>query len=73
MVVVLLIMNRFLPFNVYSRTSALKLIIINGVVGGIIYITVSFKMGIPNHIFGGKELSRVIKKLTFGKFQIKEK
>lgn len=73
MVVVLLIMNQFLPFNVYSRTSALKLIIIDAIVGGIIYIGVSFKIGIPNHIFGGKELSRVIKKLTFGKFQIKEK
>ncbi len=73
MVTVLLIMNQFLPFNVYSRTSAMKLIIINAIVGGIIYITLSFKMGIPSYIFGGKELRRVIKKLTFGKFQIKEK
>ncbi|MDD2409717.1 MAG: polysaccharide biosynthesis protein [Bacilli bacterium] len=73
MVVVLLVMNQFLPFNIYSRTSALKLIMIDAVVGGIIYIGVSYKLGIPNHIFGGKELSKVIKKLTFGKFQIKEK
>lgn len=73
MVITLLVMNQFLPFNIYSRTSALKLIVIDVIVGGIIYIGVSYKMGIPNHIFGGKELSKVIKKLTFGKFQIKEK
>lgn len=73
MVITLLVMNQFLPFNIYSRTSALKLIVIDAIVGGIIYIGVSYKMGIPNHIFGGKELSKVIKKLTFGKFQIKEK
>ena len=73
MVITLLVMNQFLPFNIYSRTSALKLIVIDAIVGGIIYIGVSYKMGIPNHIFGGEELSKVIKKLTFGKFQIKEK
>lgn len=73
MVGVLLIINQFLPFNIYSRTAALKLIIINAIIGGIIYIGVSYKMGIPQHIFGGKELRNVIKKLTFGKFQFKEK
>jgi len=73
MVIVLVPLNRVLPFNVYSRTSAVKLIIINTIVGGFIYFFVSFKMKIPQHIFGGKDLNKVIKKLTFGKFQIKEK
>ncbi len=73
MIIVLLLINNVLPYNIYSRTSALKIIIINALVGGFIYIMISFKMNIPQHIFGGKDLNKVIKKLTFGKFQIKEK
>ncbi len=73
MTIVLVIMNMFLPFNVYSRTSSVPVIIINAVVGGIIYIGLSWKMNIPQHIFGGKDLEKIIKKLTFGKFKIKTK
>lgn len=70
MSVVLLIMNQFLTFNVYSRTAALKLILTNVLVGAPIFIWVSFKMKIPQMTFGTEELNRIIKKLTFGKFKL---
>ncbi len=73
MTAVLLILNQFLPFNVYSRTSSVKLILINAIIGGIIYIGLSIKLKIPQEIFGGKDLEKIIKKLTFGKFKIKSK
>ncbi|MDD2504981.1 MAG: polysaccharide biosynthesis protein [Bacilli bacterium] len=73
MIAVLLFMNQFLPFNVYSRTSSVKLILINAIIGGLIYIGLSLKLKIPQEIFGGKELEKIIKKLTFGKFKIKNK
>jgi O-antigen/teichoic acid export membrane protein len=72
MTIVLLFMNKYLPFDVYSRTSSLCLILIDMVVGGFIYIYLSLKLNLINHIFGGKEINKVLKKLTFGKFQIKE-
>ncbi len=73
MAFVLVVLNSYLPFNVYSRTSSFVLVIINAIVGGIIYIGLSIKMKIPQHIFGGKDLAKIIKKLTFGKFKIKNK
>jgi O-antigen/teichoic acid export membrane protein len=72
MTIVLLILNNYLPFNVYSRTKSLCLIIIDVIVGGVIFIGISIKMHIPQHIFGDKDLNKILKKLTFGKFQIKE-
>lgn len=72
MTVVLVIMNKFLPFNVYSRTSSVKLILIDMIVGAFIYIGLGIKLKIPQHIFGTKEINKILKKLTFGKFQIKE-
>lgn len=71
MTVVLLVLNQFLPFNVYQRTGSVKLILINALIGAIIYIGLSIKLKIPQDIFGGKELESIIKKLTFGKFKIK--
>ena len=73
MTIVLLIINNYIPFNVNSRTSSFKLVIIDAVIGGIIYLGLSIKMKIPQYIFGGKDLAKIIKKLTFGKFKIKNK
>lgn len=73
MIIVLLIINNYIPFNVNSRTSSFKLVIIDAVIGGIIYLGLSIKMKIPQYIFGGKDLAKIIKKLTFGKFKIKNK
>ena len=72
MTAVLLVLNNFLPFNVYSRTSSVKLIVVDAFIGAFIYIGLSIWMKIPQHIFGTKEINKIIKKLTFGKFQIKE-
>lgn len=71
MTAVLLVINKLLPLNVYSRTSSLLLIIIDTIIGGIIFIYISLKMKIPQKIFGDKELKNIIKKLTFGKLKLK--
>jgi len=68
MVVSLYYLNQVLPFNVFSRVEAMKLIIINSIVGGLIYLIVSFKLKLPKLIFGNDELNNIIKKLTLGKF-----
>lgn len=68
MVVVLLILNKFLPFNLYSRSEGLLTIIIDTVVGAVIYIAISFWLKLPQSIFGQQYINKAIKKLTFGKF-----
>ena len=45
-------------------------LIINAIIGGIIYIYLSFKLNIPYQIFGKEYLNKIIKKLTFGKLKI---
>ena len=68
MVIVLLFINQYLPFDVYNRKEGLILVIIDTIVGGIIYLGLSFKMKIPQKVFGEDYINRAIKKLTFGKF-----
>ena len=43
-----------------------------GIVGGIVYLFTSYKMGILTDVFGKEYLNKIIKKLTFGKVSIKE-
>lgn len=46
-------------------------IFIFALIGGFIYIYLSYKMHILNDLFGREGLNRIIKKLTLGKFEIK--
>ena len=68
MVVILLFINRLLPFNLYSKIDSLIVVIINVIVGATIYLGISYKMDIINYIFGQEYVNKIIKKLTFGKF-----
>lgn len=67
MTIILLILNKFLPFNLYSRKEGLLVIIIDTIVGAIIYLGISFGIKLPQSIFGEEYINRAIKKLTFGK------
>lgn len=67
MVIVLVIINKLLPFNIYSRTEALKVIMIDAFVGGIIYIGGSLKLKIPQYIFGEEQIKKIERKLSFNK------
>lgn len=71
MVLILLIINKFLPFDVLTYGGAIITIIINAIIGGIIYISVSYKMGLIDSILGASMIRNIIKKLTLGKLDIK--
>ena len=43
-----------------------------GLVGGFIYLFISYKMGILTEVFGKEYLNKIIKKITFGKVTIKD-
>ena len=61
MFVTLLIVNKFLPLNLYSKSHAVIVIIIDAIIGGIIYIFMTYKLNIIEKIFG-KDLINNIKK-----------
>ena len=66
MILLLLIIEMFIPIS----NNFLK-IIVYGIVGGITYIGISYSMGILTELFGKEYLNKIIKKLTLGKFEIK--
>ena len=66
MLLVLIILNKFIVIN----NNILK-IVINGIVGGSIYIIISYYLGLIENLFGREYLNKIIKKLTFGKFKLK--
>lgn len=66
MLLVLIILNKFIVIN----NNILK-IVINGIIGGSIYIIISYYLGLIENLFGREYLNKIIKKLTFGKFKLK--
>ena len=72
MVLCLIIVNAFLPFDVLSLSGALMTIIIDVLIGAPIYLGLSYKLGILSSIFGASMLDKIIKKLTLGKLKIKD-
>ena len=70
MTIVLLILNHFLPLDLYKRVDSFIIIIIDAIVGGFIFIFISFKLKLPQKIFGKEYMNKIIKKLTLGKLKI---
>ena len=68
MTILLLFLNKFLPFDLYTRSGSLIIVIIDTIFGAILYLGISYLMKIPQNIFGEEYLNKAIKKLTFGKF-----
>lgn len=63
MFVILFIINKFLPFNLYNRVDAIIVIIINTVIGGIIYIFITYKLKVIENIFGKEMINKIKTKL----------
>ena len=70
MTFILLILNHFLPLDLYKRGDSFIIIIIDAIVGGFIFIFTSFKLKLPQKIFGINYINKIIKKLTLGKLKI---
>lgn len=67
MIAVLVIIKYLVPYNDSSRTSSILFILLNGFLGALTYLLISLKMGLLDKIFGKEMVSKIIKKLTFGK------
>lgn len=70
MVLVLAVMNHFIAFDPTSTWGAILMIVVNALVGGSIYIGITYKMGIFDQVFGKNYIKKIIKKLTFGKVSL---
>lgn len=71
MVLALVALNRFVPFDIGTTFGCIIMIVVNAIIGGIVYLGVSYKMGLFDEIFGREYMKKIIKKLTFGKVSLK--
>ena len=69
MVVCLLILNYFITFDLRVITNSIILMAIDCFVGGIIYIGISYKIGLLSDILGDDLVHKILKKLTLGKLK----
>jgi len=72
MVLVLLLIKYFVPYNVDSRLSSVLFIILNTLIGSVVYLFIATKMGLMKEIFGQKMIAKIVKKATFGLIKLKE-
>ncbi len=67
MILVLIIIKYLIPYNEASRFSSVLFILLNGFLGALTYLIISLKIGLLDKVFGKEMVSKIIKKLTFGK------
>lgn len=65
MLVVLLLINKILPFNQLTVIGAVATIATNMICGGAVFTLCAYKMGILNSLFGEEMINKVLKKLKF--------
>lgn len=69
MVVILLVLNHFIILDPRSAMNSIIIIVVNAIIGGIIYIGVSYKTNLLSNIFGDELVNKILKKLTLGKLK----
>ena len=67
MVMVVFIIGLFIPVNYASKISCIIFVAISAILGAIVYIFVSYKMGILEKVLGKPMINKFLKILTFGK------
>ena len=71
MIIVLIVLNMFLPIDIASKFGSIFTIVINIIIGAPVYIGIAYKMGLLDEVFGRAYINKIIKKLTFGKVSFK--
>lgn len=64
MIILLILINSIININVFTKIGALIIIIIDTIIGGIMYMYITYKMGIIDYIFGSDYIKKIKKKLT---------
>ena len=63
MFMVLFALNKVLPFNLYTRSGAMTVTVINSIIGAIIYIIITYKLNVIDEVFGRDFINKIKRKL----------
>lgn len=69
MVGIVLVCKWLIPYNAASKFSCICYVAVIAIIGACVYIFVAYKRGILDQVFGKEYLNRILKKVTFGKWQ----
>lgn len=67
MFIIVIILKNIMPVNYNSKISCIMYTGIIGSIGAIIYLLISYKLGIIEKVLGKRNTNKLLKKLTFGK------
>ena len=67
MVIPLLIVNKYLPFDTYTKLGAIITVLIDALIGATIYIGISYKTGLLKDLLGKEMINKILRKISFGK------
>lgn len=70
MLCVVLVLKWLLPIEYSSKLSCCIYIGIISIIGGFIYLFITYKMGLLTKVFGKSTINKIIKKLTLGKVSL---
>lgn len=65
-------LSKVIPLDYNSRLSCIIYVGIISIIGGLVYLLVSAKMHLFSETFGKPMVSRIVKKITFGKIKLYE-
>ena len=65
MFMVLFALNKVLPFNLYARSGAMTVTVINSIIGAIIYVFITYKLNVIDEVFGREFIDKIKRKLHF--------
>ncbi|HOZ88867.1 MAG TPA: polysaccharide biosynthesis C-terminal domain-containing protein, partial [Bacilli bacterium] len=68
MIVSVMLIKFFVPYEVMSKASCLLYILINASVGALCYLVFAHKLGLINKILGEHLINNILRKVTFGKY-----
>ena len=71
MVVVVLLLKMVVPVNYASKASCILYIAVISIIGAIVYLVIAYKQGLLDKVFGREYLNKIVKKITFGKINLK--
>ena len=67
MIGVVLLLKFLIPLQITSKFSCIVYVAIISIVGAVIYLVISYKLGILTTVFGKEYIQKIVRKLTFGK------
>lgn len=70
MVLVVVLLKLVIPINYMSRLSSIIYVAVISIVGSLVYLFTTYKMGILTLVFGKDYLNKIVKKVTFGKIDL---